>query len=33
MNYLKLLSLCLNLSDVTVLSISTKFKAIGLLEA
>ena len=31
--YLKPLSLCLNLSDITILSIYTKFKAIGFLEA
>ena len=33
MKYLKPLSLCLKLSDTTILSGSKKFKAIGFLEA
>ena len=32
MKYLERLSLCLNLSDITLLFMSTKFKAIGFLE-
>ena len=32
MRYLKPLSLCLNLSDITILSMYTKFKAIGFLD-
>ena len=32
MKYSKPLSLCLNLPDITIFSMSTKFKAIGCLE-